>query len=532
MLKLLLFNLIITSKLVSSAGFASSSLIESPYRAQIVLIKSPIRGNASGDFQKEWLERCESLGQELSQRSGYYNHGIFSQTSCHDAIISSDDFKRKQTFNWQIEIIETSSSTTISSYYYPDADDKSRRQEASLTLSQSSDFVAYTADREILRTLATVILDGLPFSKVFDPSSDGPGFVVESPVDIPPPPVEYVIYSSRFSKETKLWIPQVIGYAKRKHTAAERLALSGKDAAVEVGESKQMERYEYQTFVYRNMLTAGQIYWAHDSRGRNQIEPSDYEQVLKSSLQLNLMGFLDELVFDTFSSSYIGIRYGYPLLDGEGPITKSSMVGILTEVRGGPLNGLRWYWDFAPEKIEIIDDKEFSFSWSRASLGWSFSLGLPEILSGWFSRIDVHPKIGFMDFENRMPILNALTGDTDSSTFSSRGSMDLGVEFGIEQRTRWLLFRLWAASNFSGLIPQPDSDVKVSSQRAGIDAYYDLFQLWWDSHFSLMFFSFYENLALERRREEGQAELIVGDVFIREISFDLFFAGIGLTVSW
>ena len=73
-------------------------------------------------------------------------------------------------------------------------------------------------------------------------------------------------------------------------------------------------------------------------------------------------------MFGTFDHSYVAIRYGYPTISGDSVLANSYFIGVLAEIRGGPIAGLRIYYDYAPEQTKESEDadiKAFNFSWSR-----------------------------------------------------------------------------------------------------------------------------------------------------------------------
>lgn len=209
-------------------------------------------------------------------------------------------------------------------------------------------------------------------------------------------------------------------------------------------------------------------------------------------------------------------------------LSKSTFVGILAEVRAGPLNGLRWYWDFAPKVTTVENNENLSFAWSRATLGWSFGFNYNTFID----KMDITPKIGAMSLDASIGIPSPVSGQiTDTARFRQANVLNLGIEAGIESHWPWILTRLWAATDISGFV-NIDEETTVKSLRGGADAYFDLFKVSNEYKVVLLMFSTFEKVSLLRKRVPNEEEIGNTGGKLAGLSYQVVFAGLGLTVSW
>ena len=226
----------------------------------------------------------------------------------------------------------------------------------------------------------------------------------------------------------------------------------------------------------------------------------------------------------TIPGGYAGFRYGYPATTNEDITGKLPMVSIFTEIKSGLLEGLKWYWDFGPEARSIENNQFFSFTWSRATLGYSFYLDVKDAY-GFSFALDLTPKIGFMDLEGNLPAPNQF-GYISSAKYSVENAFNSGIELGIMATTKWFLARGWLATDLAGSLPIGNQNVKIKSSRAGIDSYFDLFTLWQYFEFSLLVFGAFETIAIEKDFDPED------DRAPRNIAYQNAFIGSGATIQW
>ena len=116
-----------------------------------------------------------------------------------------------------------------------------------------------------------------------------------------------------------------------------------------------------------------------------------------------------------------------------------------------------------------------------------------------------------------------------TATFAQDNSIDFGFDLGVEKVYKKLLGRLWAGYNFSGLI---SGDTTTSSLRGGLDVHYDFYTIPNSSvDMGLMAFTSFERLAFTAEEDEN-ADPLAQDQQILTLSYNLFYVGIGVEVSW
>jgi hypothetical protein len=278
------------------------------------------------------------------------------------------------------------------------------------------------------------------------------------------------------------------------------------------------------------LLDPRQRYYAQNKEGLGKKEGA-LNRLLNRGLKKYKSRVRVGFLADTFSGGFSGFRYGYPLaLSNDSLVSKSAMVGIFTEVRGGPLEGLRWYWDFAPEVKEVNNGNKTSFTWSRPSLGWaiSFQLLKTELLT---FEMDITPKLGVMDLDASLLITDSL-GDDTVAKFRVKNAESFGIDGGISWQTKWFLLRVWGASDLAGLLTLKDSAVSITSFRGGIDSYWDLFKMWDVFEFSLLTFGAAEKISIEREASDTTNNIGGGGTAINEVEYLTLFIGLGATIQW
>ena len=248
------------------------------------------------------------------------------------------------------------------------------------------------------------------------------------------------------------------------------------------------------------------------------------------------LNLLDSLL-SSAASGYFGFRYGQQILPPEGELgrllAKTKMISVLVEVRSGPLNGLRYYYDKLPEekaKIEMADgttDEQY-VGFARHIIGYSFGLEL----SGFVDRITVDPKLGIWKFNARLPAATNENGDvTKLENFNLGRTFSLALETGIESTSTWYVLRAWGGmdTGFSLL----KSGGKVSSYRFGLDAFLTagpeipLF----GASFKTTWILFYVFDRLNIKIKEN-IELEAGEDAITGVSYNAAYAGAGVAISW
>ena len=78
------------------------------------------------------------------------------------------------------------------------------------------------------------------------------------------------------------------------------------------------------------------------------------------------------------------------------------------------------------------------------------------------------------------------------------------------------------------MIEVGDGAVEVSSQRGGVDSFFDLFTMWNIFEFSLLAFGAAEKIHIEKKPIEGE----VTETYINSVEYLTVFVGLGATIQW
>jgi hypothetical protein len=218
-------------------------------------------------------------------------------------------------------------------------------------------------------------------------------------------------------------------------------------------------------------------------------------------------------------SAYVGLRYGAPILRGDGPVGIAPMYGIFSEFRGGILKGVSLSYDFIPGR-EVADDVVTErYEWSRVQMGYSFGWPLPISFLNWF---DIRPQLGVTNLNYEK---NNLIDETTVS-FSQHRAPTTGVEIGFETRGRSLLLRAWGYGAYStGILPQ-DKLFSTRSYRFGLDLYKDLFRLG-QIGIGVLGFTAFDSTTIIHKTASDDSENTV-----KRLDISVFYAGAGVTLSW
>ncbi|MBC7530040.1 MAG: hypothetical protein H7318_00575, partial [Oligoflexus sp.] len=319
--------------------------------------------------------------------------------------------------------------------------------------------------------MARMLVEMTPTGWAYKHREDGPSFRIRG--ELLPFPQYLLVYKLFFDKKEGLWYPKL--YARIAKVNNRETGEASKKAHYEVDES------------YRP-LQIGKDYWV---RGLDHEErQSNYQAIITGALQEKSAlrpiekisrkkserdkNFVDDYLLGSLRSSYAGIRYGKSIAKSDSIVTQVNLVSILAEIGGGPLAGLRGYYDLFPElRRGSGTDLEY-FELRRASLGWAFSFELPPLISPLFSTFNIQPKIGLLDLKSHF---NATTLNGKAGLdFNVKNIYDLALEAGLEKSLPWCRSRLWVAMNTANLGVSNKRAVTVKSLRGGMDLYFDVFE--------------------------------------------------------
>lgn len=493
--------------------FASPSFAQPVKPGHLKIVFAPglgkVKGKKKSEEKKEEEDKpqaslkaaCEGLGNGFVVKKGLFRHGIVSSYSCFEGDKSLSEKAAKEP-DWLLRISKDATGKWQFEMFYQDE----KEPQAKLTLPDGENMLAALNDPTVQKTIAAQMMDSLPMSRLIDRESIKARLSYDGRKEetLPQPPVEYKIFSLEYVPGARIWVPKVVGQAKK------------------AKKGKKLVKWDVTLDLE---LEPGKTYWAQGPLGRGQygknFEDTLGKALAKHGIKSDFLSQTVDALYDTLASGYVGLRYGFPMAKGDNLITKAAMVGILTEVRGGPLEGLRWYWDFAPEIKEKVNGQETSYTWSRPTLGWSFGLQLP-----WFvKRIDVTPKIGVMDFD--ASFLVETPNGKEARRFRLKNASNFGLELGIESSAPWFLVRFWGASDVSGVVDLGGSGT-VTSLRGGIDTVWDFYKISESFDLSFLVFGFGERLTLATNDKEENPT----DIKIESVSFNMAFLGAGILLTW
>ncbi len=467
--------------------------------ASLVFVPSSNQKNGIETNQK-WESLCPKIGESLLQS----HQGFLASFRC-----LAVDATPNEELPWHIELREHSDFFDISIGF---RNSGSYEKVRDITFRLKGSTLDGLSQPLVPETIGRMILESLPIGWLYTHDASAPKITFKTNSALPAMPNEMLIYELTFQTDTKLWVPLVRA----------RLIRVGEP---EIKEGVRTE--EYQLSADYIPLKDGTKYWVQNTAGLDK-RRTEYENVLKQRIPgFSPLNLLDHFLFESLSSNYAGFRYGRALTQGDSVINDTSVLSILAEIRGGPLAGLRGYYDIFPVSTRGTGAGKESFSLKRASVGWSFSYPLPEILQPFASQVDFQPKLGLLDLDAHTSP-PASTGQS-SASFTAKNIYDLALEVGIERQTPLARARLWSSYNAAMFGASNKTAVSVLSGRAGIDAYFDLFK-WGESlEVNFLVFAFGEQLRLAKNSQKIAEQEEIG---VSAVAVKLFFGGVGFTVSW
>lgn len=460
---------------------------------------------------KAWAQFCKHLGEELS----FPGPGFLSSYTCQDSKVSLPSPPR----SWHLELFERKRTFELKLYF---------RVGSASQLVQKLSFPIEGRVLDKLNNvalpvaLAKLLVESNPTGWGYKHSEEGPSF--DTGREFLTLPEELLVYRLAYDKGKKLWVPSI-----RAQISKVKERKSEEDNA----------KISYSIDPGYLPLKRGQSYWVRALD--NEERQWKYRAIISAALQgedsLSLShgskdsnfekkkSFLDNYLLNSLQSSYAGFRYGKSIARSDSIVTQVDMVSVLAEIGGGPLAGLRAYYDLLPElRRGNGNDLEY-FSLRRASLGWAFSFEMPPSIQPFFSKLDVQPKIGLLDIKTYF--FATAPGGKAVLEFTVKNVVDLGLEVGVEQTSTWLRSRLWGGTSTANLGASPQSSVTVKSLSGGVDLYFNLYEAGdWDVN--LLTFAKFEKLELAKD-PKSVAPNTLELYFIRP---SLVFAGLGITVSW
>lgn len=454
---------------------------------------------------KNWKEFCDQLGKGLSINAQV--PGFLASHSCLPLGLTDQPSRPPA---WRIRIIEQKRFFEVEAAYY--AKPEGYRKVRSFSFRFEGDLLVNLKGETLALVIARMLAESLPLGWSYLHDGSQSEIVFKVGKDLPLLPPELVVYELAFDPKKKIWIPSVRATMKRKNS--KKFDLTSRQDSYEISHGFAP-------------LKDKQRYWLQNAQGLSK-QQAEYEKAMSAQMKgLSLLSLLDRLIFDSFESNYGGFRYGKSFLKGSSIVTEADLLSILVEMRSGLFAGLRWYYDLSPEVRRGLDEEAEFFRMSRISLGWAFDFEMPAPLSMLVSRVEVQPKFGLLDVKTKFTVLND-AGENVSLSFDAKNAYDLAIELGAEKESYWFRTRLWAAFSAAMFGVSNKQNTSVVSSKAGLDAYWDLFE-WGSLDFNLLTFALAERLTLSKDGGQIDEEAELG---IAEVGFNFFFVGGGFTLSW
>ena len=239
---------------------------------------------------------------------------------------------------------------------------------------------------------------------------------------------------------------------------------------------------------------------------------------------------ISDLLFQTAASGYVGLRYGSQLLKGDKLLENGRLYGLLVEVRSGPLNGIKFYYDKFPKATYTSGQKTVDLEWTRLVLGKSFSFKLPYFIN----RIELTPKLGRYYLTSNQPIESDASGTIVSTQkFEIRNQPSFSLDISAERASKHYTARGWYALDRAiSFLPILGSSA-VSAERVGADLFWNSginFKTFgMDYVLNLLAFGTYESLTIE---DLHLVDLAAGDVAVSALQLRSAYMGFGVVLNW
>ena len=509
------------------------------------------KGKKQDKYRKHWKAGCERLGAALLAGKGPFGFGAFASFSCFRGSdwVSGD----KKDSAWLVTVVD---GKTEAKFVLRHKDNRGNSVVAEYSMPSSEFTLEFFADDEFADTVAFALLEDAPMGRLLTKSDlfgSPPQFKgrywragksKDFKFTVPKSPEFLVIYSLKWSEAEQRWRSDVVGSAKRVNVIPPKKEKRKKGSILVGGEVV----YET-TPAVAAALETGNL-WAQVSTGPGSQHKATAEQLKQAQIALAaaaqsgklgdfLVGKFDLLssLLSSTASGYVGLRYGRQVLPGVGGLgtllNKTSIFGLLVEIRGGPAKGLRYYYDLLPKAKATVPGSggpvDTSIQFSRHTLGYSFDFD-PHLL---VDRVTIDPKVGVWTFNAKLP--TEIDGDglvSNTANFKLGTTVSLGLEVGLEELSDWYTIRGWYGINSGFSLLKTGG--KVTSNQFGIDAYFTagptipFFGV--PLKTALMAFYFFESVNLSANKPVG--ELAPGDSNISGVSYTVGYAGIGAVLSW
>jgi hypothetical protein len=474
---------------------------------------------------KDWKKLCKNLGNRLKIGQGPFGFGMFANYSC-----AGVGEKLENNSEWQLEvkIVHQDVSFIIT---------KMSKIEARQNLRGTVSVLRYLSDPGFSDALAFGLARSLPvlLNVVQGTQSKGMfsrGTAISDATKVAAarfdPPAELVLLHLSYDLPLKVWIPESLG------TASLRYYDKAKYSQTEEGKSNGRVFWDA---TFTRKPKQGGLIWAQAIEGRGRFledeaanarvqNAYDALEIKYGKRKSTLFGSVSSFLIDSASSGYVGARYGKQFLAGDSLLGNTSFQGLLIEIRSGPLDGLRFYYDEVPTVRQEIESVKVYLGWSRITAGMSFGL-YPGFL---VDKIDIVPKVGIWNFSGLLPIQTS-TGLL-TQEFKVKNGLSLALEAGLEWIGSWYTIRSWASQDQSLVLGKIDTS-GVATTRVGLDTFLSAGPTInvFSAKLKTTFLLFVVLESIKLRAAKGTVQE-TQRFRIDEVDFDSGYAGGGLVISW
>lgn len=483
-------------------------------------------------------------------RKGPWGVGAFNSFSCSiDGKKVSG--KEKQT-DWKLSIVNKKSG-----FEFELKDGSSSMASLSLPFSDTSMMVL--KDPELIDLIVYQLLEQMPYAFYLDSKNIQDqdlkftyrhwqtSEAKEFKYTVPKPPADLVVYRLQWDQDRSMYRSTILGKATLKEIVPPKLESKTKDNKKIAYLKGGTVSYTISKEVYDELKNGPA--WAHQSEGPGSQNEDltkiarqakgDIDSYAKNGQLDNFLAGKTGLIaniLESAASGYVGMRYGRQVLPAEGELGRllddTSLFNLIAEVRGGPVKGLRYYYDKLPEtkmKLNSADGSKInaSLAFARHVLGYSFDFQFPFLVD----RITVDPKMGVWTFNATLPVAQDEAGlVTKTQAFNLGSTVSIAVEIGGEIIGDWYTLRGFYANDAGfSVLKQGGS---VTSNRFGGDAFFKAgptFKLFEIPFKTALLGSFiYESVAIRR----GVGEVAEGETTITGIVYSVGYAQGGVAISW
>ena len=466
----------------------------------------------TGTNKTSWKKACPILASNFLESKTVLKPALVNKFKCS---LKSKPGKITDDYPWKL-VVQISDGVVFKLYYYRD-------RSAMISLPIKASIYPYLQDPKLMRLVAYTLIDQAHYQYVIRSTSQ----TINSLYDEPSFARDITVYNSVYdTNKSSNIVTQVAQYRSDyvvKAVENPSLLDKKKKAKKSKKTKKPSKKFKYRQVSSKRIapMQLKKPLYAINSEGKGANHSALTQSIndhLKEKYGLELSrDILNEAgILSNFSAGSVGVRYGKSLVSDSGLLKKADTIGLLAEFRHGALDGLRIYWDYAPKVEENYDSTEsLSLSWNRAVVGWAFytsGFGLSDSFS-------LTPRIGLIQYDAYIS-----TDDIIPLEFSISNSVTLGLEVDYEYDLVFMLTRLWVGIDYGIKAINPSGT--ANSYRAGLDVFYDIFDLGRYGHIDIIGFAYIDAFEINQENEDNN------ELNIEYIKYNQYYAGLGLLYSW